>query len=42
MSELAVNGVLGTASDAELIEDLARARGRISQEIASGSSARKR
>jgi len=34
MSELAVNGVLGTASDAELIEELARARARISQEIA--------
>ena len=34
MSELAVNGVLGTASDAELIEELARARTHISQEIA--------
>jgi len=34
MSELAVNGVLGTSSDAELIEELARARTRISQEIA--------
>src|SRR5262249_37831436 len=34
MSELAGNGVLGTASDAELVEDLAPARGRISQENA--------
>jgi MoxR-like ATPase len=34
MSELAVNGAPGTTSDAELIEELARARTRISQEIA--------
>ncbi len=33
MSELAVNGSLGAPSDAELIEDLARARARIAQEI---------
>jgi MoxR-like ATPase len=35
MSELAINGVpLTTASDAELIDELARARARIAQEIA--------
>ncbi len=35
MSELAINGVpVTTASDAELIEELARARSRIAQEIA--------
>src|SRR6195256_2780388 len=34
MSEFAINGALGTASDAELIEELARARTRIAQEIA--------
>ena len=33
MSEFAINGALGTASDAELIEELARARTRIAQEI---------
>jgi MoxR-like ATPase len=33
MSELAVNGVLPAPSDAELIEELARARERIAQEI---------
>src|SRR3954466_4390722 len=33
MSELAVNGALAAPSDAELIEELARARARIAQEI---------
>src|SRR6266404_836133 len=33
MSEFAINGAPGTASDAELIEELARARTRIAQEI---------
>ena len=34
MSELAIDGALGSASDAELIDELARARGRIAHEIA--------
>src|SRR2546428_7345201 len=34
MSELAIDGALGSASDVELIDELARARGRIAHEIA--------